>query len=761
MIGNNSCGSRALAYGRTADNVRSLDLLTGTGQPLHAEPGTTVPGLTDLIDANLALIRTKLGRFTRQVSGYSLEHLLPEHDRHLAAALVGTEGTCGVVLRATVDLVRPPAHTVLVVLGYPDMPSAADAVPALLPHRPITIEGLDARLPDVVRHQGWPVPDLPQGGGWLFVELDTDGASVADVIASADALDSRVITDPGEAAALWRIREDGAGLSSRGGAHAGWEDAAVPPDRLGDYLREFDELLTDRGLTGTPYGHFGDGCLHIRITFPLRRRGGVAVFREFMTDAARLVAWHGGSLSGEHGDGRARSELLPMMYGPPVIALFERFKGLFDPDNVLNPGVLVHPRPIDADLRVPAARPMTGLAFRYAENHGDFTGAVHSCVGIGKCRASGGVMCPSYQATRDEKDSTRGRARVLQEMANGGLVRGGWRSPEVRESLDLCLSCKACARDCPTGIDMATYKAEALHQMYRHRLRPPAHYALGWLPTWARVAARAPRLANAAMRLPGIKPLAGVDRRRALPRLARTTFRSWFARQPPMTGEPVLLWVDTFTDLFTPSVGIAAVRVLGAAGYAVRIPARPVCCGLTWISTGQLDRARRVLRRGIAELGRHGDIPFVGLEPSCTAVFRGDAPELVGEKPNVRTLAEFLGPQWTPPRLDGVRVLAQPHCHHHAVLGWQADRDLLTRAGADVTAVTGCCGLAGNFGVERGHYDVSVAVAETHLLPAVRAAGPDVTLLADGFSCRTQLDHLTERSALHIAELLASRLPAD
>ncbi|HEX4725104.1 MAG TPA: FAD-linked oxidase C-terminal domain-containing protein, partial [Pseudonocardiaceae bacterium] len=746
MIGNNSCGSRAIAYGRTADNVRALDLLTGTGERIDARPGTVIAGLPELVDAKLAVIRTELGRFTRQVSGYSLEHLLPEHGGHLPAALVGTEGTCGVLLRATVDLVAPPARTVLVVLGYPDMASAADAVPALLPHRPITVEGLDARLPEVVRRQGWPVPDLPAGGGWLFVELDTAGAAVTDVLASAGALASRVVTDPAEAAALWRIREDGAGLSSRSGAHAGWEDAAVPPSRLGAYLREFEALMADRNVTGTPYGHFGDGCVHIRITFPLRRPGGVALFREFMFDAARLVASHGGSLSGEHGDGRTRGELLPLMYSPAVLLLFGRFKALFDPADVLNPGVLVRPRPIDADLRVPAARTIAGgLAFRYAADGGDFTSAVHRCVGVGKCRADGGVMCPSFQATRDEKDSTRGRARVLQEMANGDLVRGGWRSPEVRDALDLCLSCKACSRDCPTGVDMATYKAEALHQAYRHRVRPAAHYALGWLPAWARLAARVPSVANVLLNVPGMRRLGGVDPRRALPRFAARTFRSWFAAQPPMSGTPVLLWVDTFTDLFTPAVGIAAVRVLGAAGFAVRIPDRPLCCGLTWLSTGQLDRARRVLRRGVVELARHRGIPVVGLEPSCTAVFRGDAPELLGERPDVRTLAELLGPQWTPPSLRGVHVLAQPHCHQHAVLGWQADRDLLTRAGAVVDSVSGCCGLAGNFGVERGHYDVSVAVAETHLLPAVRAAGPHVTLLADGFSCRTQLDQLAGR----------------
>ncbi|HYS35110.1 MAG TPA: FAD-binding and (Fe-S)-binding domain-containing protein [Pseudonocardiaceae bacterium] len=745
MIGNNACGTRALAYGRTADNVRELDLLTGTGERLGP---STVLRLRDVVRTNLAVIRTELGRFGRQVSGYSLEHMLPEHGYRVPATLVGSEGTLGVVLRATVDLVRPPERTALVVLGYPDMAAAADVVPALLPFRPIALEGMDARLVSPVH----PTPELPAGNSWLFAEL---AGSVTELIGAAGALAHRVVTDPAETAALWRIREDGAGIAGRQGAHAGWEDAAVPPERLGAYLREFEALLADHGLGGVPYGHFGDGCLHIRITFPLRRPDGVAVFREFMTDAARLVASYGGSLSGEHGDGRARSALLPLMYSPEVIRAFEAVKAVFDPDDVLNPGVLVRPRPLDADLRLPAARPLVNLGFRHAE---DFTDAVHRCTGMGRCRADAptAVMCPSFLATRDEKDSTRGRARVLQEMANGGLVHG-WRSPEVRESLDLCLSCKGCASDCPTGVDMATYKAEVLYQAYRHRPRPMSHYALGWLPTWARLAARAPRLANAL--LPAGRRLAGVDPRRKLPRFAPRTFRSWFNAQQPTTGDPVLLWVDTFTDLFTPNVGIAAVRVLRDAGFAVTIPEKPLCCGLTWISTGQLDHARKVLGRSLAAF--QPGIPVVGLEPSCTAVFRDEAPKLLGERPDVRTLAELLSPVWTPPSLHGVRVLAQPHCHHHAVLGWQADRDLLTKAGAEVTSVGGCCGLAGNFGVERGHYDVSVAVAETKLLPAVRAAGPDVTLLADGFSCRTQLDHLAGRSAQHIAELLASRMNAD
>jgi len=515
--------------------------------------------------------------------------------------------------------------------------------------------------------------------------------------------------------------------------------------------------------------------VHVRIDFPFSTAPGR--YRAFVVAAAQLVGGYGGSMSGEHGDGRARGELLGYMYSPAALAAFAAVKAIFDPGNVLNPGVLVDPVPLDADLRVPMARPMAaGLGFAYPRDGGDLSIAVHRCTGVGKCRAdttaSGGVMCPSYLATRDEKDSTRGRARVLQELANGTLVHG-FRSAEVAEALDLCLSCKGCSADCPAGVDMATYKAEVLYQRYRHRPRPPAHYSLGWLPRWAALAARAPALANAFLANPVLaglaKRLGGIDPRRPLPRFASRSFRAWFARRPARPGPPVLLWVDTFTDHFTPEVGRAAVAVLEAAGYAVQITAEPVCCGLTWISTGQLDGARRQLRRSLRALepALQAGHPIVGLEPSCTAVLREELASLLPADPRAasvgaatRTLAELLTETsgWAPPDLSGVRAVAQPHCHQHAVMGWHADAALLARAGAEVKAVGGCCGLAGNFGVERGHYDVSVAVAQTALLPAVRALDTGAVVLADGFSCRTQLDHLAGVPAQHLAQLLASRV---
>lgn len=783
MIGNNACGARALGYGRTSDNVVALEVLTGTGHPLSL-PGTDrfLEPLREIVARDLATVRTEFGRFGRQVSGYALECLLPENRFDVRGLLIGSEGTLGITTEATLRLVEDPPVRTMVVLGYPDIVAAGNAAHTLLCFRPTACEGLDSRIVDVVRARRGPnaVPPLPRGAAWLFVELAGDDPDevrerARGLVTASGAVDALNVDGQARADALWRIREDGSGLSARSPqglpAHAGWEDAAVPPERIGSYLREFQELTDSYGITGYPYGHFADGCIHIRLDVPLDVPG---MFREFLFAAGQLVAGYGGSMSGEHGDGRARSELLPLMYSPAAIRMFGAVKSVFDPDNVLNPGVLVDPHPVDVDLRVPAARKINDqLGFRYSEDDGNFTQAVHRCTGVGKCRAdttgTGGVMCPSYLATREEKDSTRGRARVLQEMLNGTLVTDSWRSKEVHEALDLCLSCKGCLSDCPTGVDMATWKSEVLHQTYRGRRRPISHYSLGRLPRWAALASRAPRLVNSVTRVPGVATaglvLAGMDRRRHVPAFAPRTFRRWFADTAPQrsrSGRPVVLFVDTFTEYFTPEVGVAAVQVLEAAGHRVLITEEQQCCALTWITTGQLGAARKILGRTISELFRIGT-PIVGLEPSCTAVLRSDAVEMLGSEParivagSTSTLAEFLG-DWTPPSLDGTEIVAQPHCHHHAVMGWGADAVLLRNAGAQVQRLGGCCGLAGNFGVERGHYDVSVAVAGAQLVPAVEAASEDTVVLADGYSCRTQIGDLTSRRGTHLAELLASRL---
>lgn len=795
MIGNNACGNRALGYGRAADNIAALEVVTAAGERLALgrgidAPSPTLDRLREVVTENLTTVRTEFGRFSRQVSGYSLEHLLPERGGDVASFLAGSEGTLAVITSATVDLVEDASTRHLVVLGYPTMAEAADAVPGLLSFGAVAVEGLGRRIVEVyaASRGGAAMPEYPAGAGFLYVELAGESAAelaaTADrVVAAADAVAHRHVTSRAEQLQLWTIREEGAGLASRiwdRPALSGWEDAAVPPDRLGAYLRDFEALMSQHEVHGEPFGHFGDGCVHVRIDFPLDEAGGHGVYRRFVEDAADLVASYGGSLSGEHGDGRARSELLPRMYSPAAVALFAQVKAVFDPADVLNPGVLVRPAALDGSLRGSgrgAVRERLGLRFAHDGPHGgDLGAAVHRCTGVGKCIAgpgTEGVMCPSYVATRDEKDSTRGRARVLQEMIDGRLVTGGFAAPEVHEALDLCLSCKGCLSDCPTGIDMAAYKSEVLNQAYRGRRRPRSHYFLGRLPFWMKLASPFARLANLSLRVPGIVHLArwtaGVDQRRSLPRFATASFtKAVRGRASSAAGESrprALLWSDSFTEYFSTSGGHAAVAVLEAAGYRVQTLPRTVCCGLTWITTGQLDEARGLVRHAIDVLHPYvaAGVPIVGLEPSCLAVLRSDAPELIADpravevSAGVFTIAELLERTagYEPPDLAGTQVLVQPHCHHASVLGFDADLKLLERSGAAVTRLSGCCGLAGNFGVEKGHYEVSVAIAESQLLPAVRAAGPNAVVLADGFSCRTQLEDLADVRAMHLAELLA------
>ncbi|MFC5751565.1 FAD-binding and (Fe-S)-binding domain-containing protein [Actinomadura rugatobispora] len=831
MVGNNSCGASAQAYGKMADSVVGLEVLTYEGvrmwvgptsageyERILAEGGRRAEiyrAVRGLVDENLALIRTRYPDIPRRVSGYNLDALLPENGFDLARALVGSESTLVTALRAHISLVPVPKYQSLVVLGFADVTAAGDAVPAVARHDPLALEGIDDTLIDLARVEhvaGHGVlEELPKGSGWLMVRFGGDTREEADERAERllqdmhrSEHDTRVsyLDDPAEEERLWKVREAGLGATAYppGGrdTHEGWEDAAVPPARLGDYLRDFRALLEEFGYgSASLYGHFGQGCVHTRIPFDLEDPGGAAVYRRFVERAARLVASYGGSLSGEHGDGQSRGELLPIMFGEEIVRLFGRYKGIFDPRDRMNPGKVASPLEAADPSRTPGvyrlgenldhlgyhpAEPRT--RFSYPRDHDRFTHAAARCVGIGKCRASsGGVMCPSYRVTREEKHTTRGRARLLMEMMRGmpgggedAVVTGGWRSKDVHEALDLCLACKGCRGDCPVGVDMATYKAEFLSHHYRRRIRPPSHYSMGWLPLWARVAALAPGAVNALTHAPlldrAVKRAGGVDRRRELPRFARRRLTDRFSGSR-VDGPPVVLWPDTFTNNFHPGIGEAAVRVLEAAGFRVEMPPVPLCCGLTWISTGQLATAERVLRRTVRALAPRlrAGVPVIGLEPSCTAVFRADAPELLAGDPDVerlagqtRSLAEFLldrAPQaiTAPPPGTGRTALAQPHCHQHAIWGFDADTEVLRRAGVQADVLdAGCCGLAGNFGFERGHYEVSVGAAELGLWPAVRAADPDTTVLADGFSCRTQIAAGTGARARHLAELLAELL---
>lgn len=769
MIGNNACGTHSLAWGTTASNVEELVVLLPEGSQLVAGSGRLPAGVAALERQYRGLIRTALPDWPRRGSGYALTHLLPEHGAWLARALVGTEGTCAVLLEATVRLVAPPAAVALLVLGFPDTPAAADATPELLAHHPLTVEGMDVALIEVLRARGRPVARLPEGAAWLLVEFGADrpegAVAAARAVAAQAGRPHLVVIDPAHRAALWRIREAGAGLASRlaDGTQAwpGWEDATVPPERLGAYLRGFTELLAGHGRRGAVYGHFGEGCVHARLDADLLTTAGRTEFRRLLEQAADLVVAHGGSLCGEHGDGRARSELLSRMYPPAVLELFARFKAIFDPDRLLNPGVLVDPRPLDAELR-PGREREAPVSLTLARDGGSLAAATRRCVGVGACRQldGPGVMCPSFQVTREEMHSTRGRAHLLAEMLAGDLITDGWRSAKVHEALDLCLACKACASDCPVNVDMASYKAEFLHQRYRHRLRPRWHYALGGLPLAARLAGLAPTVANLAA--PLLARLGGVSTARPLPRFARY-------RPPELPAKPtprgvVLLWPDCFTRSFEPQVVHAGARVLTAAGFAVRLPRGTVCCGLTWFTTGQFAAARLVLRRTLRLLRTAiaTRVPVVGLEPSCVAMLRGDLAELLPDAPaagalagQTRTLAELLAQRaadWRAPRREADAV-RQVHCHQHAVLGHDADDALLREVGIRVRRASGCCGLAGGFGYQRGHEELSSALAERSLAPIIRAC-PEALVLADGFSCRLQIAQTTGRRAMHLAELL-------
>ncbi|GAA1482680.1 FAD-binding and (Fe-S)-binding domain-containing protein [Gordonia sinesedis] len=848
-IGNDACGNHSVRYGRTTEHVEELSLVTADGLCLTAtrtglsatDPDDAAASrrademtaaMRDLAAGHLAALRTELATIPRQVSGYHLAHLLPENGFDVARALVGSEGTCAIVVSARVRLVPAPTSSLLVCVGYPSVVDAARDVPAILPFAPSAVEGVDRAIVDTMAARRGPdtVAGLPDGAAWLFIDVDehstastpidvTDKSSapsdsapgtaataialLAELRAQGRMIDATLVDDPARRAALWRVREDGAGLSARlvgpdgdtgYESWPGWEDAAVAPDRLAGYLDDFTDLMDRYHLTGVMYGHFGAGCMHVRITFDLRSPQGRTVMERFCTEAAKLVVRHGGSLSGEHGDGRARSALLPIMYSPEMRAVFAEFKRIWDPAGRLNPAGITDPPPITADLAldgVPNRRWHTAFRYGHADPTGDadadiaspdgdagtdpFVRAVQGCIGVGRCRTStGGVMCPSYRATRDEKDSTRGRARVLQDMLRTApTADAGWRSADVTDALDLCLSCKACSSDCPTGVDMATYKSEFLHHHYRRRLRPRSHYSLGWMPAWLPAATALAPMVNRVLDSPlaGVAArAAGLDPRRTMPRLAsRRDRRTHLTALPPRTAtSDVVLVVDSFTRAFRPAVAAAAARILGGAGADVG-SVDDVCCGLTWISTGQLDRARKVLSATADALDDGTETPIVVAEPSCAAALRTDLPDLL-DTPAARRVAarvrsfaahlpELLDAGWRPAAIPD-RVTLQTHCHEYATFGATTGRSVLERLGVAVRTADGCCGVAGNFGFERGHYDVAVAVAEQSMAPALRA-DPTAPVVTDGFSCAMSVEHLAATEpqlhsrGVHLAELLA------
>jgi FAD/FMN-containing dehydrogenase/Fe-S oxidoreductase len=813
MLGNNSCGTHSLMAGKTSDNVIELDIVLydGTRMTVGAtsdeelqriiaaggRKGEIYAALKDLRDRVADRVRQEFPDIPRRVSGYNLDQLLPENGFHVARALVGSEGTCANVLEATVRLVPSPQHRRTLLLGYPDVFQAADHVPVILERcSPIGLEGFDDQLIKnmIAKHRlAAERRVLPEGRAWLYVEFGQDDPDTAteeaqqalELLADGPQIDARVIIDKAENVSAWKVRESAVGDSRAPGymdAEGNWEDAAVHPNKLGAYLRDFQQILDDHGYRCVYYGHFGQGCVHTRMDFDLKTAQGVKTFRSFMEKCADLVVAYGGSLAGEYGEGHGRAELLPKMFGPELMSAFNDFKRIWDPDWKMNPNRLIGDVKLDEGLRLgPDYRPpQLTTHFAYPDDGGSFATAIERCFGMAKCRNLGSItMCPSFHVTREERHSTRGRSRLLFEMLKGDPITDGWRDDAVKESLDLCLACKGCTSECPVQVDIPTYKAEFLAHYYARRRRPLNHYMLGLLPWWGPVAARTPRLANALSHAPWLsgagKRMLGIAEERDAPRFARQTFRDWFSSRSATTARPgqdgrrrVVLWPDTFTDLFDPQVGQAAVDVLEAAGFAVELPRKRVCCGRPLYDFGMLKLARRTLEDTLETLSEpiESGVPVLVLEPSCASVFRDELRKLMPHDEHARRLVsqtvvldellERHASDWEPPTSIGRRALIHGHCHQRAVIGPSPGLGRLGRAGfeAEMTKA-GCCGMAGSFGYTAGElYEVSMRVGEQFLLPAVRSAAADTLLVADGFSCRTQIQAGSGRRALHTAEVL-------
>ena len=813
MVGNNSCGVHSVMAGRTADNVESLDILTYRG--LRLKVGRTPPSelrsivagggargeiyrrLAALRDRYADLIRRNYPKIPRRVSGYNLDELLPENGFNVARALVGSEGTCVTVLEATLNLVHSPPARCVAVIGFPDIYRAGDAAAFVREHGPIGLEAMDDKLIEFMREKHADMSSVaafPEGGGWLIAEFG--GETGQEAYDKAKALEAafkkrpnpphiKVARDEHEQRLVWKAREAGLGSTAfvphHPDAWEGWEDAAVPPERLGQYLREFRALLTRYGYDSTLYGHFGDGCVHCRIDFGLRTSAGLAKMRRFLDEAASLVVEHGGSISGEHGDGQSKAELLPKMFGPELIEAFREFKSIWDPDAKMNPGKVVDPYPITSNMRLGPdyVPPHVHTHFSFSQDGGNFRRAAIRCVGVGKCRSAtpeGNVMCPSYMVTKEEAFVTRGRARLLFEMMHGGALAKGWDNPTVEAALDLCLACKGCKKDCPVNVDMATYKAEFRSHYYKNRLRPRAAYSMGLIAVWARLASHAPWLANffsqnELFAAPG-KWAGGISAKRRIPPFAPQSYVDWRKRNPTHNpgGKRVLLFPDTFNNHFRPAAAIAATIVLEAAGWQVIVPRKPVCCGRPLYDWGWLETAETWLRQLMDAIDGEvqSGVPMVGLEPACVATFRDELPNLFPKdrraaalKDNTFLFSEFLDRHCGNMRLPQIRkkALVQIHCHHYSVLGTEAEKKVMDRLALDFEVMpSGCCGMAGSFGFERAKFALSMQAAERVMLPKVRAADRDCLVLADGFSCREQIEQGSGRKTRHLAELVAEAL---
>ncbi|MBI3306999.1 MAG: FAD-binding oxidoreductase [Candidatus Omnitrophica bacterium] len=811
MIGNNACGVHSVIAGKTVDNLESLEIMTYDGLRMRVgktsqeelegiirsggRRGEIYAALKVLGNQYADLIRGRYPKIPRRVSGYNLDELLPENGFHVARALVGSEGTCATVLEATVKLIPDFLCRTLVVLGYSDIYSAADDVPRILEYRPMGLEGLDEHFIRNMKKKGMHLPEiakLPKGGGWLLAEFGGQSHEEAKERAEkviqewknrAGGPQMKLFTDIGEQKSVWAVRESTFGASvfvpGEKDTYSGFEDSSVSPEKLGPYLRDLEKVYRKYGYDSVTYGHFGDGCIHSRISFDFRTDEGIKTYRKFLEDASDLVIQYGGSLSGEHGDGQNWGEFLPKMFGPELVEAFRKFKAIWDPQNKMNPGKIVNPYPVDQDLKLKSYSTIeTGsLHFKFPQDQGNFARTTERCIGLGKClKTDEGTMCPSYMATREEKHSTRGRAHLLHEMMRGEVIREGWKSEAVKESLDLCLSCKACKTECPVNVDMSTYKAEFLSHYYQGKIRPLKDYAFGYLDLWLKAASTFPFFANFFTQTPGIssviKKMLGIAAPRKIPALASQTFRSWFHQREIKNQEKphILLWPDTFNNYFYPEVLQDAVHVLENMDFQVLIPQASLCCGRPLYDYGMLDRAESLLQKTMAVLKPHLEegTPIVGLEPSCVSVFRDELINLYPDSEDAKALkhqtylfSEFVERYSSRLKINRLNrpALVQMHCHHRSVLGMDDERSVLSRLGLEYQMLdSGCCGMAGAFGFDEGHYPISVKLAERKILPALQAAPANAYVLADGFSCREQIQQLSKKRVYHLAQILERAL---
>jgi len=814
MIGNNSCGPHSVMGGKTSENIEELDILTYDGVRMTVgatsekelesiirqggRRGDIYRKLRNIRDTYATEVRERFPNIPRRVSGYNLDYLLPENGFHVARALVGTESTCVLVLKAKTKLIKSPQYRVLLLLSYQDIFTAGDQAPRISELGPIAVEAFQRGVIDNERLKGKRLPGLDlysDGEAWLLVEFGADThEGVVKLGRQAqrwaeqhdhDHVGSRLLEKDEDQKNAMKVRESALGATRVPGktqdTYTGWEDAAVPPEKLGAYLRDFYKLLDKYNYFTILYGHFGQGCIHARMNFEMKTVEGVKRYRDFVVEAAHLVVRYGGSLSGEHGDGQARAELLPIMYGPRLIQAFSEFKRAWDPDWKMNPGKMVDPYPLDSNLRTgPDYKPKPVLTiFQFPDDHGSMASATERCFGVGKCRSlDGGTMCPSFQVTREEKDSTRGRARMLFEMLRGEVIQDGWRDEHIKDALDLCLACKGCKGDCPVSVDVATYKAEFLAHYYEGRVRPLAAYSMGQIFTWARLGSQFPDLANLVTQTPGLsavaKKLAGVTQSRKMPAFPPQTFKEWFEKRDntqtsgkPVRGE-VILWADTFNNHFFPHTAKAAVEVLEDAGFRVTVPKQRLCCGRPLYDFGFLEQAKQHLREILTTLQHEiaAGTPIVCLEPSCAAVFRDELKNLFPNdeaasrlQKQVFLFADFLEQAGYKPSPLGGKALLHGHCHQKALFSMTPEQRMLKAMAIEPELLdSGCCGLAGTFGYEAEHYDISMQIGERVLLPRVRSAARETLIVADGFSCRQQIMHGTPRRPMHLAEVMQMAL---